>query len=187
MVSANTAALIAPRRRRKEAGRSARHEAMDAAPTAIESTILSRKHAKPWSRTTRSGQQARAISCLFFRHASNSDEKALLFEAVVQVGDEVAVTVPFESRAPLVGAEHPLGRLAPARMRHVGIDVRPEAVLAPLHGFPERYGPLFDEREANDRFDRLEPIFPRQRQTQRRPVLLGDRLAVHPGHQKGEL
>src|SRR5271166_1885543 len=58
------------------------------------------------------------------RHAAeNSDEKALLFEPVIEVGDVFAVAVPFKGRPPPVDAEHPLGRLAPARMRHARIDV----------------------------------------------------------------
>src|SRR5215472_671535 len=116
-----------------------------------------------------------------------SGEEALLFEAVVEVSDELAVAVPFERGPPLVGAEHSLARLAPARMRHLGVDVRPEAVLAALHGFPERYRPLLGKREMDDRLDRFEPVLPRQYQAQRRPVPLGHRFAVHPGHQKGEL
>ena len=72
-------------------------------------------------------------------------------------------------------------------MRNFGVDVRPEPVLAALHGFPEGHRPLFGEREVDDRLHRFEPVFPRQYQPQRGPVLLWNGLAVHAGHEKGEL
>src|SRR5947199_7576855 len=103
------------------------------------------------------------------------------------MGDELAVAIPFEGRHALVGAEHPLRSLAPARVRNFGVDVRPETVLVALHGFPEGYRPLFGEREVDDRLDRFETVFPRQYQPQRCPVLLWNGLAVHAGHEKGEL
>src|SRR5262252_449194 len=108
------------------------------------------------------------------RDSRTSGEEPLLVEPVVEVGDGFAVAVPFERRPPLVGAEHPLARLAPARMRDIRVDVRPEPVLAALDGFPERDRALFGKREADDRFDRFEPVFPGQYQPQRRPVLLGN-------------
>src|SRR6516225_10761296 len=80
-----------------------------------------------------------------------SGEEALFFEPVIEVGDVFAVAVPFQGRAATVDAEHPLGRLAPARVRHLGVDIRPEAVLIALHGLPERHRALFGKREADDR------------------------------------
>src|SRR6516162_6227463 len=102
MVSANSAALIAPRRRGKGAGRSARHKAMDAAPTAIESTISSRKRAKPRPRITPRVDKCaggdRGLAAHYLDNNANNDrhdgrraghrskasgEKAFLFEAVI--------------------------------------------------------------------------------------------------------
>src|SRR5437764_7760416 len=80
-----------------------------------------------------------------------SDEQPLFFQPVVEVGDELAVAVPFEGGPALVGAEHAFGRLAPAWMRHLGVDVGPEAVLAALHGFPERDRPLLGKRKPHNR------------------------------------
>src|SRR5215469_12486129 len=100
------------------------------------------------------------------------------------MSDKLAVAVPLNGRHALVGAEHPLGRLAPARMRNLGVDVRPEAVLAALHGLPEGDRALFGEREADDRLDRFETVFPRQHEAKRRAVLLWNRLAVDAGHEK---
>src|SRR5271170_3530669 len=60
----------------------------------------------------------------------------LALEVLVEVGDVFGIAVEQLGRHPLVGAEHALGRLAPARMRHLRIDVGPEAVLAGLQLFP---------------------------------------------------
>src|SRR5580704_1800006 len=113
-------------------------------------------------------------------------EKPLALQPIIEVGHELAVAVPFQGRPPLVGAEHPLGRLTPAWVRHLRVDIGPKAVLAALYRLPERHRPFVGERETHNRFDGFEPVFPRQRQAQWRPVLLGNGLAVHPGDQKGE-
>src|SRR5208282_5921366 len=115
--------------------------------------------------------------------AVTSREQALVLEIVVEMGDEFAVAVPDLRRHAAV-AEHALGRLAPARMRHGGIDVGPEAVLARFQILPERFRALVGEAELDDRLDRLEAVFPRQRQAQRRAVLLRDRMAVLAGDQE---
>src|SRR6516162_8838943 len=105
-----------------------------------------------------------------------SGEQALFFEPVIEMSDELPVAVPFERRDPLVGAEHPLGGLAPARMGHLRIDVCPEAVFAALYGFPKGDRAFLGEGEMHDRLDRFEPVFPWQYQPQRGSVLLGNRL-----------
>src|SRR5438067_4446816 len=46
----------------------------------------------------------------------SSREQAFFFEALVHIGDELAVAVPHKGRTPLIGAEDALRRLAPARM-----------------------------------------------------------------------
>src|SRR5260370_5784776 len=77
-------------------------------------------------------------------------EKPLALQPIIEVGDELAVAVPFQGRPPLVGAEHPLGRLTPARLRHLRVDLGPEAVLAALHCFPKRHRSLLSTRAIND-------------------------------------
>src|SRR3546814_5949636 len=67
-----------------------------------------------------------------------------LFRA--QAGDELAVTVVQPGRHAAGLAEQRLGRLRPARMRHLRVDVRPEPVLAGLQVLPERYRALIGER-----------------------------------------
>ena len=99
--------------------------------------------------------------CPAFFHDAWSDVEALAFEPLVHVGDELAVAVEQQRRHAIAFAEHFLGRLAPARMRHRRIHVRPEAVFAGLQLLPEADRPLGDEAEFDDRFDRLEPVFPR--------------------------
>src|SRR5260370_42515975 len=81
------------------------------------------------------------------RPGAASGEEALFFEALVQVGDELAVAVKQQGRAALVGAEDAFGCLAPARMRHLGVNVGPEPVFARLQGFPIGFRALVGEFE----------------------------------------
>src|SRR5258708_40366982 len=99
----------------------------------------------------------------------------------------VAVAVEQQRRPSLAGADDFLALLAPARMRHRRIDVRPETIFGRRQRFPETLRPAIGEAEAPDRFDRLESVFPRQREPQRRALLLGHRLAIGAGAQEGEL
>ena len=59
-----------------------------------------------------------------------------------------AVAVEQQGRHAIAFAEHSLGCLAPARMRHVRIHVRPEAVFGGLQRLPEAVRPLVDEAES---------------------------------------
>src|SRR5215510_2110019 len=111
-----------------------------------------------------------------------------LLQVLVQVGDVVAVAVEQQGRPALAAtADQLFAGLAPARMRHLGIDVGPEAVLGRLEFLPKALGPLVREDESPDRFDRLESIFPRHRETQWCAHRLRYRLAVGAGHQEREL
>src|SRR5262245_13452584 len=101
------------------------------------------------------------------------------------MGDIVAIAIEQQRRPALAGADQLLGRLAPAWMRNLRIDVGPEAVLAALQRFPVALGALVGEVEAHDRLDRLEPVLPRNRQPQRRALLLRHRLAVRTGDEEG--
>jgi hypothetical protein len=64
------------------------------------------------------------------RGPSRLDEEPLGGKIVVEMGDELAITVPNQGRTAVIQAEHALGCLAPARMGNVRVDVGPKAVLA---------------------------------------------------------
>src|SRR5947199_2433223 len=107
-----------------------------------------------------------------------SDVEALAFEPFVHIGDILAVAVEEERRDAIALAEHFLRRLAPARMRHLRIHVRPESIFARLQLLPETDRALGDEADFSNRFDRLETVFPRQREADRRAERFAERLAV---------
>src|SRR6185437_2739446 len=96
------------------------------------------------------------------RRSRSSAIEGLVLETLVERRDVFAVAIEQQGRAAPVRAEHALGRLAPARMRHGGIDVRPEAVLVTLQLLPEANRLLIGEGELDDRLDRFEAVFPRQ-------------------------
>src|SRR5215211_811872 len=118
-----------------------------------------------------------------------SHEQALLLvvEAVVHPGDVFAVAVVEERRARLVGAEDLLGRLAPARMRHLRVDVRPEAVLVCRKRLPEALRPLVREGEPDERLRRFEAVLPRHGEAQRGAELVRERLAVDAADEEAQL
>src|SRR3546814_20886961 len=87
----------------------------------------------------------------------------------------LGIAVVEQRRHLFVQAEHPLPRLAPARMRNLRVHVGPEAVLVTLDDLPEALWPLVGELEAHDRLHVLEAVLPRRRQAQGRAVLLHDR------------
>src|SRR5690348_2593980 len=72
-------------------------------------------------------------------------------------------------------------------MRHVGIDVGPEAVFGSLQLLPEAYRPLVGEGEADDRLDAFEAVFPRRYEPDRRAILLRHRASVGARPNEGEL
>src|SRR5262245_30344034 len=114
-------------------------------------------------------------------------EELFRFAIGVKPGHELAVAVVELGRDAIALAERLLGRLAPPRMRHLRVDVGPEAVLAALQLLPERDRPLGRELDADDPLKALEAVFPRGHQAQRRAVLLVDRLAVQPGGDESEV
>src|SRR5690606_37103922 len=109
------------------------------------------------ARSPRAAFARRDSSCLMLKRDERAPlhEQALAPHVLVEIGDELGVAVEELGRDPLAGADDLLGRLAAARMRHLGIAVGPEAVLAALDLLPERLWPLVGEREAHDRLDRL--------------------------------
>src|SRR6185369_9513900 len=98
-----------------------------------------------------------------------------------------AIAVEDLTRDPLTGTEDLFLRLAPARMRHIRIHIRPEAVFGSLQLFPEAHRTFGDEAYFHDRLDGLEPVFPRQMQPDRRAHRFGDRLAIGAGDHESEL
>src|SRR5262249_20842941 len=78
-------------------------------------------------------------------------------------------------------------RLAPARMRYGGIDVSPEAIFGRLQRPPVALGPLVRGIEANDRLDRFETRFSRDRAPQRCALYFLHPLSVGATRQEGKL
>src|SRR5579872_3657501 len=68
--------------------------------------------------------------------ARDSRPQPLFFHSLIEVGDELAITVEDQRRAALAGPDQLFGRLAPARVRHGRIDVGPEAVFGGLQLLP---------------------------------------------------
>src|SRR5438270_4510342 len=79
--------------------------------------------------------------------ARSSCPETLVFHALVDAGDIIAVAVEKEGRPALARADDLFARLTPARMRHLRIDVRPKAVLCGLQCFPHALRTLVGEAE----------------------------------------
>src|SRR6516165_11976688 len=73
---------------------------------------------------------------------ARSRPQALVLEPAVKVGDILAVAVEDERRPALIAPDHLFRRLAPTRVRHLRIDVRPEAVFGGLQRLPIALRPL---------------------------------------------
>src|SRR5262245_54257349 len=82
---------------------------------------------------------------------SGSHIERLFLQTLVEIGDVFPVAIEEFGGDLVARAEAALGALAPARVRNIGVHVRPEAVLAALNFLPEAHGPLLDERKAHDR------------------------------------
>src|SRR5262249_36379774 len=90
-------------------------------------------------------------------------------------------------RPPLASADDLFGGLAPARVRHLRIDVRPEAVFGRLQRLPQALRACVGETKPHNRLDRFESVLPWHRKPQRRTMLAGKRMAVATGREKREL
>src|SRR6516225_6126725 len=111
---------------------------------------------------------------------------SLQVHAGIERGDLLAIAVedqggPALPKQPV--ADAPFGGLAPTRMVDRRIDVGVEAILARVLACPRGLRLLLDELDANDRFDSLEAVFPRDDQADRRAVLIEQGLAVKPDRQ----
>src|SRR5438552_8885497 len=89
-----------------------------------------------------------------------------------------AVTVEHQRFSLEELADAALGRLAPPWMVDVRIHVRVEAVLVGGLILPRVEGLLLDEADHHDPLDALEPVPPRDDETERRAVLIGQHFAV---------
>src|SRR2546426_12421020 len=79
----------------------------------------------------------------------------------VERRDLVRVAVEHERIASAQLANPPLRRLAPARVAHLGVDVRVEAVLARRGLVPGGLGLVGSEPHAHQRLPALEAVLPR--------------------------
>src|SRR5882672_3264030 len=80
----------------------------------------------------------------------------LQVHSCVERRDLGGVTIELEGVAAAQLADAPLGRLAPARVANLGIDVRVEPVLARRGPVPGGLGLLGGEPHANQRLPALE-------------------------------
>src|SRR5262245_57319871 len=100
----------------------------------------------------------------------------------VQGRDLIAVTVEHlrrDFRIEQTAAEASLTRLAPARMIDLRVHVRVEAVFLRIRDIPGRFRLLVDEPDSDNRLDALESVLPGDHQSNRRAVLVDQRLTVH--------
>src|SRR5215472_3108635 len=119
-------------------------------------------------------------------YSGASRPEAFVLHAVVEACDILSVAIEKERRSPLSGADDLLACLTPARVRHVWIDVRPEAILRGLQRLPQALRTLIGKGEAHDRLDRFKSIFPRQREAQRRAVLPCQWMSVGTGDEESK-
>src|SRR6185437_2860550 len=99
------------------------------------------------------------IACGCSAAIARSGPQPLLLQALVEAGDVIAVTVEQQRRFMLAGADHFLGCLAPARMRHGRIDIGPKAVFGRLQRLPHALRPFVGEGKTHDRLIDLKPYF----------------------------
>src|SRR5690606_33569050 len=89
--------------------------------------------------------------------------------AVIEAGHLVRIAVEHQRRTAggpeeTTLADADFARLAPARMVDLRIDVGVEAIFLRLHASPRILRLLFHQRDADDRLDALEAVFPRHDQ-----------------------
>src|SRR5262249_26798306 len=102
----------------------------------------------------------------------------------IEAGDLIAIAVEHQGRTLQEFADATLLRLAPAWMVDLGIDVGIEAVFVRGQGVPQSLRLLFDEADGDDRLDALETVFPGHDQTNRRPVLRRQNIAIQADGQE---
>src|SRR5712675_3717450 len=116
-------------------------------------------------------------------------EVATQVEALVQARDLLGVAVEHQgrlARSEEAAANMPFGGLAPARVVHLGIYVRIEAIFVRRGSRPGVGGLVLGEADLDDRLGALEAVFPRQVHTQRRAVLIEKYPSIDAHHHEGE-
>src|SRR6476646_2233119 len=105
----------------------------------------------------------------------------------VEMGGLLLVTIEHQRRL-LAGekatADHPLARLAPARVIDIRIHVRIETVFARRKLVPGCFRLVGHKLNLHERFRALESIFPWNHQANRRAVLVAQRPAVEARREK---
>src|SRR5215467_9724962 len=95
---------------------------------------------------TRYSQPSAAYSCA-------SRPEAFVVHTAVKAGNVFTVTIEEECRSAFAGADNLLACLTPARVWHLRINVRPEAVFGGLQRLPHPFRTLIGEAETHDRLD----------------------------------
>ena len=67
------------------------------------------------------------------------------------------------------------------------VYIGPESVFLGLQILPETHRLLIGKGDAADRFNRFEPVFPRQDQTDRRAILIRHWLAINSCRQERQI
>src|SRR6516165_1157633 len=91
---------------------------------------------------------------------SFSCEQPLASKSVVEVLHELPIAVEKSRRDSGLGSKHAFCRLAPAPVRHVRIDICPEAIFSGLNAIPERARARGLKLKPHDRFDGLKAVLP---------------------------
>src|SRR5581483_223413 len=114
----------------------------------------------------------------FFSLSSPWLEESLQVHACIQTCCVLCVAVKRQRRAPPELTNATFVRLAPAGMINGWVYVGVEAVLVRSGQVPRGRRLLLGQADRDDRLDALKAVFPGHDQTERRAVLIGERLAI---------
>src|SRR5260370_25640096 len=106
---------------------------------------------------------------------------------LIEVGHPFPVPVKDPGGTGAASVDATLGGLAPARVRHLGVDVRLERVLQRLEVVPEGGRLLLDELDLHHRLRPLVSVLPGDDHPERRAVLLGQLVAEEAHRGQGHL
>src|SRR5580692_8008461 len=108
----------------------------------------------------------------------------LQIHAAIHAGHLIAVSVEHQRFALEYLAQAALRSLAPTRMIDVGIHVRVETVLVGSGAIPSGGWLTFSEADFHDGLDALVAVLPGNDDADRRAILIGQRLSIHPDAQQ---
>src|SRR5260370_35372519 len=103
----------------------------------------------------------------------------LQVHSTVHAGDLIAVAIKHKRAVLEDFAEAALFGLAPARVIHIWIHVRVEAVFVGRGKVPGSWRHLLLEFDFEERLDALETVFPRNNHAHARASLVRQRFTVH--------